>query len=495
MKFAPSCAFSAVVACLLAESHGAFGSLRSTANKEERKLNGHEHSYHQDPYHHDPYYQDPYYQDPYYQYPYHNYRYPAYPEPVPTERPTPRPTPNPTNRPTPHPTPVPTGRPSPQPTPNPTPMPTPVPTPRPTPFATRPPVPHPTPRPSELPTRRPTDHPSAHPTRAPSPSPSDSPTPEPSSQPSESNEPSENPTSSEEPSENPTTSVEPSENPTLSAAPSAEPSAEPSEEPSEEPTEYPVFPTIEEIICSRAEFSTFCLHIQAVGLNTVLNSGAPFSSFDSSAINRFINCLSDPAACRRLSARDGTTYNGSRMLQNTVKEQLFTVFAPTNTAYKEINKDVRKVFKSVSGAPREELLKDLAEFHIVNNKKIPFNELKCTQMRNVKMRNGQLSQTACIPNGRRKAQVGIANRGVVYDCFFVPNKKCKANYPVIEKIPNRDIIASNGIIHAVDDLLLPRRFAPTTQVTKAPTTQVTKAPTTKVTEAPSTDCEGVNGPS
>mmetsp|Transcript_15847 Transcript_15847/g.36523 ORF Transcript_15847/g.36523 Transcript_15847/m.36523 type:complete len:472 (+) Transcript_15847:76-1491(+) len=469
MKFAPSCAFSAVVACLLAESHGAFGSsLRSTANKEERKLNGHEHSYHQDPYHHDPYYQDPYYQDPY-----HNYPYPAYPEPVPTERPTPRPTPNPTNRPTPHPTPVPTGRPSPQPTPNPTPMPTPVPTPRPTPFATRPPVPHPTPRPSELPTRRPTDHPSAHPTRAPSPSPSDSPTPEPSSQPTESNEPSENPTSSEEPSENPTISEEPSENPTLSA------------EPSEQPSEYPEFRTIEEIICSRDEFSTFCRHIQIVGLNVVLNSGAAVSRFDSSAINNLINCLSDPAACRRLSARDGTTYNGSRMLQNTAKEQFFTVFAPTNTAYEEINEDVRKVFESVSGAPRKALLKNLAEFHIVNNKIIPFNGLKCSQRRNVKMRNGQFSQTACILNGRRKAQVGIANRRVMYDCFFVPNTKCKANYPEIEKIPNRDIIASNGIIHAVDDLLLPRQFAPTTQVTKAPTT--------KVTEAPSTDCEGVNG--
>lgn len=616
MKFAPTCAFSVVVACLLAQGRGAYGSssLRtSDNNKEERKLEHHgggkapppqqqqQRQQSSDPYYQEPYvepYVEPYYQEPYYD-PYA--AYPADPYPVkpratlnPTPRPTPRPTPNPTSRPTPMPTPVPTHRPTVRPTPDPTPVPTRKPTRDPTRHPTRPPTRFPTPHPTEFPSANPTDQPSANPTRTPSVSPSASPTqnpspepsaapsPEPSVEPTQSqeptraepsNEPSDNPTASEEPSQNPTASEEPSQNPTASEEPSEFPtqseepsefptqSEEPSENPtqSEEPTEAPTgILTLAEIIChvsNRRIYGTFCAIIRETGLDVILNNyeeldfrrrgvgivgrvedgaeavaesedevvedsdnnrRAMLSKFDHGegfTQNKRDNAIRFLENIPNIINNDinDFNYNSFNVQNNPFNDfsdiiELFTVFAPTNQAFEQLNFDVLAYLKFDYYTQVNYLL-DIAEYSIIAGRALVYDELACG--RNYRMSNGVNSRTECR-SGNQKFQVGRGNRENHYTCVYYTDingepckgpkdciginfnneddvasarRPCNANYPEI--IQPRNIFASNGVLHTVDDLLLPFTFSGP----RDPTRQPSRRPT----PSPSTDCEGANG--
>lgn len=541
MKIAPTCAFSAVVACLMAQSHTVYGSsfLRSEANKKERKLNG----YYQDTYH------DPYYQDPYY------YPLPAFPEPRPTERPTPRPTPNPTNRPTPMPSPAPTHRPTPRPTPNPTPMPTRKPTlhptrhptlhptPHPTRHPTKKPTEHPTDHPTPYPTREPTTHPSAFPTRAPSQEPSPAPSPEPSPAPSvsmsptrtaPSAEPSENPTQSEEPSENPTQSSEPSDNPTQSEEPSENPtqSEEPSENPtqSSEPSSQPTgdLLTIAEIICLPENvniYGDFCAAIVAAGFGPPLNNFDTLlrrenlnlvawlrdNTFGRAAIpaeraeriadytNRAlsvpdveivvvdppgdIEIILDIQSFEELNKFFEDNYNEFYLMNPYANfdnykdynrflrafrnaqdvEQFFTVFAPTNDAMRSINFDI-VAFMNLEENVRVDFLTEIVGYHVIAGQVLTYNELTCGSF--YEMSNGMHSLTECR-GGFRKYQVGRGNIELDYECVIDEvNTDCQGNYPLIQR--PRNIVASNGIIHSVNNVLIPFLF-PTPAPSQSPT--------------------------
>eukprot|EP00536_Pseudo-nitzschia_multiseries_P004904 jgi/Psemu1/302959/fgenesh1_kg.87_\ len=169
-------------------------------------------------------------------------------------------------------------------------------------------------------------------------------------------------------------SNEPSESPSVSIQPSTEPSASAR--------------TIEEEICARNEFTTFCALIRLTGLNGVLDNG------------------------RR------------RALQSSRNDDVFTVFAPTNDAFTSIVAPGNLTARGV--------LKNLVELHIINDSEIRYAQLSCgTKYR---MRNQLYSRTEC--SAFRKYQVGNGNK--------------KENYP---EIIDRNIKASNGIIHAVNHVL------------------------------------------
>lgn len=409
------------------------------------------------------------YQQPYpYPYPY-NYPYPYYPAPPDEPKVEPR-TPQPTHVPTPNPTPLPTMEPTPNPSPRPTPVPTPIPTMMPTPrqpvippvvppppseSPTGYPSPAPSPEPSPSPTASPSANPSPEPTPAPSPAPSPGPTPEPSISQSPttgepSSEPSENPTQSAEPSENPTQSAEPSENPTQSAEPSENPtqSAEPSEEPtlSAEPSESPTIfnsfpptiddlPTIFGIICDpRNEniFGTLCEIIQVVpGLERFLDTPNPFPN---------------------------------RKLQSDIG---YTFFAPTNNAFKRLQLPFSIDILGGDLSPEEVNFVRFVLLYHLNSKVYTFNGLTCNRM--YTMFNGVRTQTRCRDNDRGievKFQIGTSSSafGGGMDTVVVPSDS-----PRLVKEP-RDVLASNGIIHAINNVILPDLSIYETNPTAAPTT-------------------------
>eukprot|EP00534_Pseudo-nitzschia_fraudulenta_P001143 CAMPEP_0201126046 /NCGR_PEP_ID=MMETSP0850-20130426/24391_1 /ASSEMBLY_ACC=CAM_ASM_000622 /TAXON_ID=183588 /ORGANISM="Pseudo-nitzschia fraudulenta, Strain WWA7" /LENGTH=359 /DNA_ID=CAMNT_0047394299 /DNA_START=106 /DNA_END=1185 /DNA_ORIENTATION=+ len=354
------------------------------------------------------------------------------------------------------PTPFPTFRPTFPPTRKPTEVPTHPPTRQPTPLPTR----HPTPDP----TRNPTSAPSPEPTQEPSPGPSPEPSPEPSE------EPSENPTQSEEPSENPTQSEEPSDNPTFS------------EEPSENPTsEGEVdLSTIAEIICDPENqniFEIFCDIIRGFGFDILLNGFEPL--FDDAS-------LSSPRAFG-IPGKGGDGNNDARALlssksdtgrKNDEKKRslqdyiinydefveffqqnlgelerdnklLFTVFVPSNTAFENTNQDM----DIITGGGDFDVLSDIVSFHI-HVGEINASQLRCGRKYN--MLNGIVSTTECR-DSLQKFQVGAGNKENNYKCVLAGDgKDCQANYPRI--IRPRNILASNGVIHTIDDLMVPLKL-------------------------------------
>jgi len=418
----------------------------------------------------------------------------------PTPRPTPRPSPEPTPRPTPDPTPVPTRRKTPEPTPYPTKPPYPYPkppytkptypkrasvrTPEPTRTPTKNPTPEPTPRPTSPPTpaptrspssrpsnqpstrsptdfptaapssepsssptavpsRNPTDEPSANPSSSPSASPSAEPSQEPSLEPSDTptldpSQSSENPTQSEEPSENPTNSEEPSENPTNSEEPSENPTN--SEEPSElltltdqptdllteEQTQIDFFNFVE-IICDaqNAEFfGILCDIIQQL-----------------------------PEIESRLGDGVGRKLKGGGNVMD--DSERFTVFAPTNEAFRRLKLPF-DVESEEFTTEEKRILHRIVRYHVLaNNKVLSFDELDCNGM--LQTLNGEKIQTRCSTNKKlriQKFQVGNASSAFdgPSDGFVLGKRE--------PKIVSKNIIASNGILHAIDNVILPNLDIP-----------------------------------
>lgn len=406
------------------------------------------------------------------------------PTPVPTPRPTPRPTPDPTPRPTPSPTRPPTERPTTRPTTlRPTPQPTPQPTHSPTP---RPTTAFPSPAPSPAPSPSPTQEPSSEPSPAPSPEPSSSPSGVPSANPTISSAPSSNePTTSQEPSENPTQSAEPSENPTQSAEPSENPtqSAEPSENPTQsaEPSANPTIDsvTIAQFVCApenEDELGVLCELIQANPLifnlldDNLIN--IPRTQLDAleailaGAIDTAINVpgLPDFEFLEGLNDLPGINRGiGGRKLQQLPD---LTLFAPNNEAFvrllqREINAlfdlqvpEVVAYFNALGvdflensvlvnefflGPNGNLFLTEILLTHVVGQE-LSERDLKCSRI--IQMLNGEETATEC----RRVANTGRVKKFQVGGGNTVRN---------LAKIINPDNIASNGVVHIVNNVILP----------------------------------------
>lgn len=100
----------------------------------------------------------------------------------------------------------------------------------------------------------------------------------------------------------------------------------------------------------------------------------------------------------------------------------FTVFAPTNKAFKKLNKDVVKHLTSAKGLQD---LKDILLYHVVNNK----------------ITSDQITGAATPETLQGKNL-----------CVYKKNGKVKINDGQVVKA---DILASNGVIHVVDTVLTP----------------------------------------
>ena len=201
------------------------------------------------------------------------------------------------------------------------------------------------------------------------------------------------------------------------------------------------------------------------------------------------------------SATDATTVDGEeeqeqeeRVLQNgnfDFKREFdsdYTVFAPTNAAFRKIGFEVIE-FLLLDIDIQFNYVREIVEFHILPGRAIAFVNLRCG--RNYLMANGINSRTECKNNGGslRKFQVGNGNRDDGNDCRFnVPsridaignnigtisipgnndgltgNRRCFETFPEI--IAPRNFLASNGILHALDDVMIP--FTPVFPTPPAP---------------------------
>jgi uncharacterized surface protein with fasciclin (FAS1) repeats len=116
-------------------------------------------------------------------------------------------------------------------------------------------------------------------------------------------------------------------------------------------------------------------------------------------------------------------------LGSALSHGLWTVFAPTNAA-----------FDALPEGTLDAVLVDLLLFHVVVNKKIFAADLRCQHL--LKMGNDKNSRTVCRSG---KGVDGIFQKGAgnPRDVDFMP------------EIINTDIAACNGLIHVVDNVLLP----------------------------------------
>ena len=126
--------------------------------------------------------------------------------------------------------------------------------------------------------------------------------------------------------------------------------------------------------------------------------------------------------------------NTGRALQIPDVINKFTVFAPTNAAFESMKFDMGSFFELTDAERRE-----IAEYHILSGREVMYGDLGCGT--SYDMLNGVTSRTECRGNGgNRKYQVGARN--VI------------SNLPLIVE---RNMDASNGVIHLVDEVLLPPR--------------------------------------
>ena len=210
-------------------------------------------------------------------------------------------------------------------------------------------------------------------------------------------------------------------------------------------------------------------NLRPKNVNNFNNNNNPFTNFDND--NEFYRFIQD-------------------FRENNDILQLFTVFVPINDAFNALNLDVISIFNVALNV--NAVLLEIGEFHIIGGRAISYGELVCG--RSYQMLNNQNSQTECRANN--KFQVGPGNRANPYACEIRVGGQCQSNLPQL--IRPRNIFASNGIIHTVNDVLIPfqdfsdPRFTrnPTRRPTRSPTR---RSPTRRPSDKPSTDCFGVNG--
>jgi len=108
----------------------------------------------------------------------------------------------------------------------------------------------------------------------------------------------------------------------------------------------------------------------------------------------------------------------------------FTLFAPSNEAFADRFDDV-KLYLNTDAY--------MLKFHIIEGKTLMFDDLICKETIETWSYNEE-SRTQCTNKGTQKFQTGRGN----FDLGTIP------------KIIERDILVCNGVIHGVDDVLLPK---------------------------------------
>ena len=120
--------------------------------------------------------------------------------------------------------------------------------------------------------------------------------------------------------------------------------------------------------------------------------------------------------------------------------QLLTMFGPTNSAFEKVMEDDRKYLFSLEG---RSTLKDVLMYHLIY-RQINFENLDCNK--EYTMANYEVTTTRCKSNGF-KYQVGEGN---MRDPEIVIG----------------DLFATNGVLHVVDELILP--LEPSSEPSPAP---------------------------
>jgi transforming growth factor-beta-induced protein len=110
----------------------------------------------------------------------------------------------------------------------------------------------------------------------------------------------------------------------------------------------------------------------------------------------------------------------------------WTVFAPTNDAFEVVEDTIASL--------DEETILDVLLFHVVANEVLDSNSLICGDL--VEMANGKESRTKC-DDGTLTYQSGGDNIDGLEPAFV-----------------QVDIIACNGVIHVVDNVMLPSGTLP-----------------------------------
>lgn len=169
--------------------------------------------------------------------------------------------------------------------------------------------------------------------------------------------------------------------------------------------------------------------------------------------------------------------------------EVFTTFVPTNQAFRRLNFDV-VAFLRAPWAEQYDYLLYLAEYHVIYGEAIRFRALSCGT--NYVMANGERSTTECRSDDR-KFQIGPGNRFNNFDCeldqyFDFEDRQCRRNPPQI--VYPRNIIASNGIIHTLNEVMIPFRDIPITEPPSSAGT--TMSPTYEFTVPPSAGSSSSN---
>ena len=113
---------------------------------------------------------------------------------------------------------------------------------------------------------------------------------------------------------------------------------------------------------------------------------------------------------------------------------LWTVFAPTNDAFEALPEGTLEAVLADS-----DMLVDVLLFHVVANKEVFAADLRCQHL--LKMGNDKYSRTVC----RSGSVNGIFQKGA-------GNPRRAADMP---KVVTTDIAACNGLIHVVNNVMLP----------------------------------------
>lgn len=120
----------------------------------------------------------------------------------------------------------------------------------------------------------------------------------------------------------------------------------------------------------------------------------------------------------------------------------FTLFAPTNEAFERLGQST--ITALLGDVPA---LTDLLLYHVVaDNAEISSDDLVCRSL--VPMANGDVTKTSCHRASDRVFQIGRGN---------VERHQRVSSYP---ELVGEQGDACNGIVHAVDNVILPKSVTP-----------------------------------
>ena len=183
--------------------------------------------------------------------------------------------------------------------------------------------------------------------------------------------------------------------------------------------------------------------------------------FCSSFFNLFVwTCVVEEIFCSDPEFSTLCDLIGVAGLGDTLNNNTFTVFAPVDTAFETIPAEVLDALNDVS------VLKDTLLYHTVPEVEILASNLLCEDI----LIMANFKETTTICTGDKIFQVGNGNS---------PN--------ALPRIIGQDVTACNGIIHAIDQVLLQSvTFSPT----QAPNSSTIK-PTPPLTSSPSNSCQTI----